>query len=58
MALAGVMLGGSFGRFSPSMATFNEERASSHPFGRLDCSAMVETQGSYEKAVQAADCEE
>jgi len=57
-ALAGVMLESSFARFSPLMATSSEERTPSHPFGRLDLSAMVETQGSREKAVRGAGCEE
>jgi len=56
-ALAGVMLDSSFARFSPSMATFSEEKTLSCPFGRLDLSAMVEMQGSNKKAVRRGGCE-
>ena len=51
-ALAGVILEISFARFSPSMATFSEERAPSRPFGCWDLAAMAKTQDSCEKAVR------
>ena len=43
--LADVRLAASFAQFDPSMAAFSEEEVSSRPFGCLDLSAMVETQG-------------
>ena len=51
-ALAGVILEVSFARLRASMAAFNEDRAPSCPFGRLDLSTMVGTQVSC-KRVQA-----
>jgi hypothetical protein len=53
-ALAGVMLEIFSARFMASMAAFNEETAFSRPFGRWDLVAMVEIQGSHEKAVRGA----
>jgi hypothetical protein len=50
-ALAGAMSTMSFARFMASMATFNEERASSRPFGRWELASIVETGGSCEKTV-------
>ena len=55
---AGVMLEASLARFTASMAAFNKERTVSRPFGRWGLVAMVETQGSCEKAVRRAGYEE
>ena len=57
-ALAGVMLETSFARFSVSMATFSEERAPSRPLCRWNLATMAQTQGSCEKTVLRAGCEE
>ena len=57
-ALAGVILESSSTRFSPSVATFSKERASSRPFGSLYFSAMAETQGGCEKVVRGEGCKE
>ena len=43
--LADVRLAASIAQFNPSMVAFCEEEVSSRPFGCLDLSAMVETQG-------------
>ena len=52
-ALAGVILMVSFERLRASMTAFNEDRAPSCPFDRLDLSTMVGTRVSC-KGVQAA----
>ena len=51
-ALAGVILEVSFARLRAPMAVFNEDRAPSCPFDRLDLSAIVEIRVSC-KEVQA-----
>ena len=53
----GVVLVASFAILRPPMAIFNAEMTLSWPFGRLDLSVMVETQGSHEKAVKRGSCE-
>ena len=55
---AGVVLVTPFAPFKELMAMFSEERAPSHPLGRWDLVVMVETQGSRERAVLHASCEE
>ena len=57
-ALAGVKLEASFATFRVSMSTFSAERTRSRAFGRWELVAMIETQGSREKAVWRAGCEE
>jgi hypothetical protein len=57
-ALAGVVLDTSFARFNASlMAVFSEEIAPSRPLGRWGLVAIVERQGSCEKAVWCEGCE-
>jgi hypothetical protein len=55
--LAGVILEIFSARFMASMAAFNEETAFSRPFGSWDLVAMVETEGSHEKAVRVQGSE-
>ena len=57
-AFAGVIPAISFARFRDSMATFNEERAPSRPFGRWEFVSIVGNRGSCEKVARREGCEE
>jgi len=57
-ALAGVIVEISFARFKVWMATFNEERVPSRPFGFCELLAMTQSKRGCEKTMRGRGCEQ